>query len=212
MENSLENITRGILDGDQSLVTTQVQAALTDNVEPQSILDAMTRAMTEVGRLFEEGEYFVPEMLVSARSMQAGMNILQPALTSGNIKSKGKVIIGTVKGDLHDIGKNLVGIMLKGAGYEVEDLGTDVPSEVFVEKVKGGGVNVLALSALLTTTMTGMKMVVDAINAADLHNNLKIIIGGAPITDTYAAQIGADGYAEDASKAVRLVENLLKGS
>jgi 5-methyltetrahydrofolate--homocysteine methyltransferase len=212
MENLLENITRGILDGDQSLVTTQVQAALTDKVEPQSILDAMTRAMTEVGRLFEEGEYFVPEMLVSARAMQAGMNILQPVLSSGNIKSKGKVIIGTVKGDLHDIGKNLVGIMLKGAGYEVDDLGTDVSSEVFVDKIKGGGVNVLALSALLTTTMTGMKMVVDAINAAGLHKNLKIIIGGAPITDTYAAQIGADGYAADASKAVRLVENLLEGS
>jgi 5-methyltetrahydrofolate--homocysteine methyltransferase len=212
MENSLEKITHGILDGDQSLVVTQVQAALADKVEPQSILDAMTRAMTEVGRLFEEGEYFVPEMLVSARAMQAGMNILQPALTSGNIKSKGKVIIGTVKGDLHDIGKNLVGIMLKGAGYEVDDLGTDVPPEVFVEKIKDGGVNVLALSALLTTTMTGMKMVVDAINSAGLRNNLKIIIGGAPITDTYATQIGADGYAEDASKAVRLVENLLEGS
>ncbi len=212
MNNSLENITHGILDGDQSLVTTQVQTALADKVEPQSILDVMTRAMTEVGRLFEEGEFFVPEMLVSARAMQAGMNILQPALSSGSIEPKGKIIIGTVKGDLHDIGKNLVGIMLKGAGYEVDDLGTDVPPEVFVEKIKGGGVNVVALSALLTTTMTGMKMVVDAINASGLRNDLKIIIGGAPLTDSFATQIGADGYAADASKAVRLVKNLLEGS
>jgi len=212
MNNTLEDIKRGIIEGDQSLVATRMKSALTEGIDPTDILDSMAQAMRNVGKLFEDGEFFIPEMLVSARAMQKGMEILQPSLTIGNVKAKGKIIIGTVKGDLHDIGKNLVGILLKGAGYEVEDLGTDVSPEIFVEKVKLGGVDILALSALLTTTMMGMKTVVETIINAGMRNNIKIIIGGAPITENFATQIGADGYAQDASKAVKLVDNLLEYS
>lgn len=209
MNASLNEINQGIIEGDLNTVATLVEKALQEKIEPHAILDAMTSAMSEVGRLFETGEYFVPEMLVSARAMQNGLDILQPALTSKDTQPKGKVILGTVKGDLHDIGKNLVAILLKGAGYKVIDLGSDVAPEAFVEKVKENGKCVVALSALLTTTMINMKTVIDALSTAGLRKDAKIIVGGAPVTQEFSAQIGADGYASDANKAVRLVDQLL---
>ncbi|MGV8026606.1 MAG: B12-binding domain-containing protein [Anaerolineaceae bacterium] len=209
MSTSLDEIRKGIIEGDLAIVSSLVEQALQEKIEPHAILDVMTKAMSEVGRLFEEGEYYVPEMLVSARAMQNGLDILQPALTSADTKAKGKVIMGTVKGDLHDIGKNLVAILLRGAGYDVLDLGSDVAPEVFVQKVNNNGKCVVALSALLTTTMINMKAVIEAITAANLRKNVKIIVGGAPVTQEFANQIGADGYASDANKAVRLVDQLL---
>jgi len=209
MSTSLNEIKQGIIEGDLAIVASLVEQALQEKNEPHTILDVMTKAMSEVGRLFEEGEYYVPEMLVSARAMQNGLDILQPALTSTDSKAKGKVVIGTVKGDLHDIGKNLVVILLKGAGYEVIDLGSDVAPEAFVEKITNGGKCVVALSALLTTTMINMKAVIESITAAGLRKDVKIIIGGAPVTQEFAEQIGADGYSSDANKAVRLVDQLL---
>ena len=164
--------------------------------------------MGEVGRLFEEGEYFVPEMLISARAMQAGLAILKPKLVTGNYQPLGKVVIGTVKGDLHDIGKNLVSMMLEGAAFEIVDLGTDVAPEKFVEAVKSTGANIVAMSALLTTTMPNMKVTLEALKAAGIRDTVKVMVGGAPLTDNYAHDIGADGYAPDASRAVVLARSL----
>ena len=209
MNTILASIRNGIIEGDLNVVGAFVQEALDEHHEPHAILDTMTDAMSEVGRLFEEGEYFVPEMLVSARAMQNGLDMLQPALTSRDAQSKGTVIMGTVKGDLHDIGKNLVAILLKGAGYEVIDLGADVQAEAFVETVRKNGRTIVALSALLTTTMINMKTVIEAITAAGLKDQVKVIVGGAPVTQEFAHQIGADGYAADANKAVRLVDQLV---
>ena len=165
--------------------------------------------MSEVGRLFEEGEYFVPEMLVSARAMQEGLAVLKPALASGNVKAVGKVVIGTVQGDLHDIGKNLVSMMLEGAAFEVHDLGADVSPEKFIEGIRSSGAQIVAMSALLTTTMGNMKTTIQAIEAAGLRDKVKIMVGGAPLSDQFAAQIGADGYSMDASRAVVLARNLI---
>jgi 5-methyltetrahydrofolate--homocysteine methyltransferase len=162
-----------------------------------------------VGRLFEEGEYYVPEMLIAARAMQAGLGILKPLLVDSGIKPAGKVVVGTVKGDLHDIGKNLVAMMLEGAGFAITDLGTDVDPEKFVAAVKTEGINVVALSALLTTTMPSMKATIAAIEAAGLRDQVKVIVGGAPVTKQYADEIGADGFAPDASGAVTVTESLL---
>jgi 5-methyltetrahydrofolate--homocysteine methyltransferase len=170
----------------------------------------MISAMAEVGRLFEEGEYFVPDMLLSARAMQAALTVLKPHLIQAKIRSAGNVLIGTVQGDWHDIGKNLVAIMLEGAGFEITDLGTDVPPEKFVRAVAEGGFDILALSALLTTTMPNMQNTVNALGEAGLRDRVKIIVGGAPITESYARQIGADGYAPDASRAVGLAKSLLQ--
>ena len=169
----------------------------------------MIAAMKEVGRLFEEGDYFVPEMLIAARAMQAGMALLKPHLLSSEVKSAGRVAIGTVKGDLHDIGKNLVALMLEGAGFEVIDLGVDVPPEKFVDAITNSGADIVAFSALLTTTMPNMKVTIDAIQAAGLRDKVKVIIGGAPVTQAYADQIGADGYSADASRAVSLAKSLM---
>jgi 5-methyltetrahydrofolate--homocysteine methyltransferase len=165
--------------------------------------------MAEVGRLFEIGEYYVPEMLISARAMQFGLAVLKPHLKEANVQAAGKVAIGTVKGDLHDIGKNLVAMMLEGAGFEIVDLGTDVAPEKYVAAVQAGA-NLVALSALLTTTMPNMKAVIEGLKAAGLRDKAKVMIGGAPVTDSYAAQIGADGYAPDASRAVNLAKSLVK--
>ena len=158
--------------------------------------------------MFEEGEYFVPEMLIAARAMKAGLVILQPLLVDSGVESAGKVAIGTVNGDLHDIGKNLVGMMLEGAGFEIVDLGTDVEVEQFVAAVKNGA-DVIGLSALLTTTMPSMEGTIKAIEAEGLRNKVKVIIGGAPVTSAYAEKIGADGYAPDASQAVSLAKSLI---
>jgi len=210
MEPIMQEIYNGILEGDNKTVPVKVQAALDAGIEPSLILnEAMVAAMAEVGRLFEEGEYFVPEMLISARSMQAGLAVLKPRLVEANVKSAGTVVAGTVKGDLHDIGKNLVCMMLEGAGFEIKDLGTDVSPEKFVAAVQAGGIDIVALSALLTTTMPNMKGTIEALKQAGLRDQVKVMIGGAPVTESYAQQIGADGYSPDASRAVNLAKSLV---
>jgi 5-methyltetrahydrofolate--homocysteine methyltransferase len=207
---SLETIYDAILNGDAKKAAAEVAAALEAKVPPEDILHkACIPAMGEVGRLFEEGERFVPEMLISARAMQAGMNLLQPYLAEANVKSAGKVLMGTVAGDLHDIGKNLVGMMLKGAGFEVVDLGSDVSPQKFVEAVKSHQPQAIGLSALLTTTMPSMKRTIDALTEAGLRGQVKVLIGGAPITQDFADEIGADGYAPDASSAARKAKELI---
>ena len=209
MDPKLQPIFDSILDGNAEKTKQGVETALADNIDPSLILnEAMIKAMGEVGRLFEEGEYFVPEMLISARAMQAGLAILKPKLVTGNYQPLGKVVIGTVKGDLHDIGKNLVSMMLEGAAFEIVDLGTDVAPEKFVEAVKSTGANIVAMSALLTTTMPNMKVTLEALKAAGIRDTVKVMVGGAPLTDNYAHDIGADGYAPDASRAVVLARSL----
>jgi 5-methyltetrahydrofolate--homocysteine methyltransferase len=211
MDEKLIPTYQAILDGDKAAAEISISACLDTGVSPGQILtEAMIPAMEEVGRLFELGEYFVPEMLVSARAMQNGLSILKPLLREGEVKSAGKVVIGTIKGDMHDIGKNLVGIMLEGAGFEIIDLGIDVPTEKFIETVRDKKPEILALSALLTTTMSGMKMTIDALKEAGLRRQVKVIVGGAPLTDAFANNIGADGFAPDASRAVALAHSLLK--
>jgi len=210
MEQIIKEIYNGILEGQHKAVEAKVKSALDAGVSPKILLDeGMIAAMAEVGRLFEIGEYYVPEMLIAARAMQHGLAVLKPHLKEANVQSAGKVAIGTVKGDLHDIGKNLVAMMLEGAGFEIVDLGTDVSPEKYVAAVQAGA-NLVALSALLTTTMPNMKAVIEGIKAAGLRDKAKVMIGGAPVTDSYAAQIGADGYAPDASRAVNLAKSLVK--
>lgn len=210
MEAGLEKIFEGILDGNANLVVAEVQKALDAGMGPADILNqGMIAAMGEVGRLFEEGEYFVPEMLIAARAMQKGLEILKPHLSEADVQSPGKVAIGTVKGDLHDIGKNLVAMMLEGAAFEVIDLGTDVSPERFIQAVRENGAQIIAMSALLTTTMPNMKNTIEALKEAGLRDKVKVMIGGAPVTQNYADQIGADGFAEDASRAVAKARSLL---
>lgn len=210
MHPIVKTIFDNILDGQHKVVEAKVQEGLDSGIDPRVILnEGMISAMAEVGRLFEAGEYFVPEMLIAARAMKAGLTIIKPRLALANVKATGKVAIGTVQGDLHDIGKNLVSMMLEGAGFEIVDLGTDVAPARFVEVVKSDGIDLVALSALLTTTMPSMKAIVEALNQAGLGNKVKVMIGGAPITEEYARQIGADGYAPDASRAVDLAKSLM---
>lgn len=191
-------------------VSEGVQVALEVGIEAGEILQAgLIPAMGEVGRLYEEGEYYVPEMLVAARAMKAGLERIRPLLLHSRIKSVGKVVVGTVKGDLHDIGKNLVAMMLEGGGFEIKDLGADVSPEEFVAAIKQDHVDLIGLSALLTTTMPMMKTTIQAISASGLRQRVKIIVGGAPLTQVYAHEIGADGYAPDASRAVSLAKDLL---
>jgi 5-methyltetrahydrofolate--homocysteine methyltransferase len=211
MEPVLSSIFDSILEGDNKASPAHVQAALDGGLDPARILtEGMIAAMAEVGRLFEEGEYYVPEMLISARAMQAALAVLKPHLVSANIQPVGKVVAGTVKGDLHDIGKNLVCMMLEGSGFEIVDLGTDVAAERFVEAARQPGVKVVALSALLTTTMTQMQTTIKALEQAGLRQQVKVIVGGAPVTEAFARQVGADGYAPDASRAVSLARSLVE--
>ena len=210
MEEVLKRLFDAVLEGNFDSVKTNIQAALDANLDPNVILtEGMIAAMREVGCRFEAGEYYVPEMLIAARAMQSGMAILKPYLQQTDRKSSGKVVIGTVKGDLHDIGKNLVSLMLEGAGYEIVDLGVDVPAEEFVKQVTNIKPDIVGMSALLTTTMPSMKTTIDALTAAGLRNHIKVIIGGAPVTEAYAHQIEADGFSPDASRAVHVVNELL---
>jgi len=210
MEPVIKEIYDSILNGQQKVSSAKVQEALDQGINPVAILnDGMVAAMAEVGRLFEEGEYYVPEMLIAARAMQSGLAVLKPRLAAADVKSSGKVIAGTVKGDLHDIGKNLVCMMLEGAAFEIVDLGSDVSPEKFVEAVRTTGADIVALSALLTTTMPNMKVTIDALKAAGLRDKVKVMVGGAPLTDQYAREIGADGYSSDASRAVALAKSLV---
>jgi 5-methyltetrahydrofolate--homocysteine methyltransferase len=210
MDERLQKIHNSVLNGEMDETAGYVQAALDAQIDPGIILnEGMISAMQEVGRLFEEGEYFVPEMLIAARAMQDGLALLKPHLVQANVQSAGKVVIGTVKGDLHDIGKNLVAMMLEGAAFEIVDLGVDVPPEKFVEAVKTHQPKVVGLSALLTTTMPSMRTTIEALAAAGVRNQVKVIVGGAPVTEAFAHDIGADGFAPDASRAVKLTKSLV---
>jgi 5-methyltetrahydrofolate--homocysteine methyltransferase len=208
MQPVLQEIYDSILNGQHKVSSVKVEQALAEGIPATTILnEGMVGAMGEVGRLFEEGEYFVPEMLIAARAMQSGLAVLRPALVQADFKPIGKVAAGTVKGDLHDIGKNLVCMMLEGASFEIMDLGTDVSPEKFVEAVRNGA-DYIAMSALLTTTMPNMRNTVEALKAAGLRDKVKVMVGGAPVTEAYAREIGADGYAADASRAVALAKSL----
>lgn len=207
--SDLKALYQGVIEGDAVAVKQQIEACLADGIDPGVILnDGLVSAMTEVGRLFEEGEYYVPEMLVSARTMKAGLAILRPYLIQAKVRSAGKVLIGTVRGDLHDLGKNLVAMMLEGAGFEVIDLGTDVTPDDFVKNVREKQADIIAMSALLTTTMPIMKETIIALINAGLRSSVKVLVGGAPITLKYAEDIGADGYGADASRAVTVARVL----
>jgi 5-methyltetrahydrofolate--homocysteine methyltransferase len=205
----LKPIFENVIEGDASAVENGVKAALGAGVDAGVILnEALIAAMDEVGRRFEDGDFFVPEMLIAARAMQAGLALLKPHLAATDIKSSGKVAIGTVKGDLHDIGKNLVAMMLEGAGFEIIDLGVDVSPEAFVDAVQEGA-NLIGMSALLTTTMGNMGVTIEALKAAGLRDKVKVMIGGAPVTEDYAKSIGADAFAPDASSATRIARQLV---
>ncbi len=211
MSELIQEIFDSILNGDRAGAKAQVQEALQADLDPLTILnEGMIKAMAEVGRRFEIGDYFVPEMLVAARAMQEGLAILQTRLTQSELHQPIRIVAGTVEGDLHDIGKNLVCLMLKGAGFEIIDLGTNIPPEKFVQALQSSGAPVLALSALLTTTMPKMKSTIEALEAAGLRSKVKVVVGGAPITASYASQIGADGFAPDASRAVTLVKSMVE--
>jgi len=205
--SKLDVVYQAILDGDQNSVSEGVQNALDASLAPEVILnEGMIAAMQEVGKLFEEGEYFVPEMLIAARAMQAGLIILRPLLLDAGVEPVGKIVLGTVQGDLHDIGKNLVAMMMEGAGFAVVDLGVDVSPEAFVDAVKEHQPEVVGMSALLTTTMPSMEATIKALEKAGVRNQVKILVGGAPLTQDYADKIGADGYSPDASRAANLAK------
>jgi 5-methyltetrahydrofolate--homocysteine methyltransferase len=203
----LKQLHDAVLSGDAKASHALTQQALAEGVDPLKLVnDYMIPAMDEVGRRFECNEYFVPELLISARAMKAALDIIRPLLTARGDKPLARVAIGTVKGDLHDIGKNLVASLLEGGGFEVIDLGVNVPPEKFIESVKEKQANIIAMSALLTTTMPAMKTTIDALKQAGVREQVKILIGGAPITQKYAEEIGADGYSENAVGAVALAK------
>jgi 5-methyltetrahydrofolate--homocysteine methyltransferase len=204
-----DELRQAVVDGQLKPAVAKVEQGLAEGMEAGRLLtEGLIAAMAQVGQLYEEGEIFVPEMLVAARAMTAALGVLKPHLVEEGVEAAGTVAIGTVQGDLHDIGKNLVAMMLEGSGFEIMDLGVDVPAERFVQAIREGA-NVVAMSALLTTTMTNMQATVNAIREAGLRDKARIIIGGAPITKAYADEIGADGYAVDASSAARLVREVL---
>ena len=205
----LEDIYQNVIDGQAPAVEAGVKAALAEGIKPDVILTkALIAAMDEVGSRFEAGDFFVPEMLIAARAMQAGLALLKPHLADADVKSAGKVAIGTVKGDLHDIGKNLVAMMLEGAGFEVMDLGVDVAPDAFVKAVQNGA-QVVGMSALLTTTMSNMQRTIDTLVSAGVRDQVKVIVGGAPVTEDFAKKIGADAFAPDASSATRMIRHLV---
>jgi 5-methyltetrahydrofolate--homocysteine methyltransferase len=206
---SMNEIYQNVIDGQAPAVEAGVSSALAQGIPASEILNqGLIRAMDEVGKRFEEGDFYVPEMLIAARAMQAGLKILKPQLMETGIQAAGRVAIGTVKGDLHDIGKNLVAMMLEGAGFEVNDLGVDVSAEKYIQAARDG-FQVIGMSALLTTTMVNMQSTISAMKEAGVREHVKIIIGGAPVTEDYARQIGADAFASDASSAARAVRQLV---
>jgi len=200
---NLDDISKALQRGDAEKVSELVSQALQEDIVPKKILqEGLIQGMSIIGEKFKRNEVYVPEVLIAARAMHAGMDVLKPKLTETGVKNIGKVVMGTVKGDLHDIGKNLVKMMLEGAGFEVIDLGVDVSEEKFVEAVKAHQPNIVGMSALLTTTMVNMPEVIKALEAAGLRDKVRVMVGGAPITQNYADQIGADGYSPDAASAV----------
>ena len=210
MSDTLAKIEEGVISGDGAGVKSMAADALEEGLVASDVLQkALMPAMEEVGRRMKEGEFYIPEVLIAARAMQMGLDILKPYLAEGEVGSSGTVVIGTVKGDLHDIGKNLVGMMFEGAGYTVVDLGTDASPEKFVEAAKESSANLIGLSALLTTTMVAMKDTVEAFVEAGVRDQVKIMVGGAPVTQAYADEIGADGYAPDAGSVVEAARQLV---
>jgi 5-methyltetrahydrofolate--homocysteine methyltransferase len=200
-----------ILTGDAKTSRKTTEQALAAGMDPLKLVqDYMVPAMGEVGRRFECNEFFVPELLLAARAMKAALELVRPLLVAGGVQPAGRVAIGTVKGDLHDIGKNLVAAMLEGGGFEVIDLGVNVAPEQFVSAVEEKGAQIVALSALLTTTMPSMKSTVDALKQAGVREKVKVLIGGAPVTQKYADEIGADGFSESAASAPGLAKQVLK--
>ena len=209
MEN-LDVLKEAIVKGNLAVAVETTQKAVAEGCDPQHVInDYMSKAMEEVGQRFEEGKAFVPELLMAARAMKGALEILKPLLKGDKTKLLGTVAIGTVKGDLHDIGKNLVASMLEGCGFEVINLGIDVSSEKFIQAVKEHNVNLICLSALLTTTMSYMKEVIEALEKAGLRNEVKVMVGGAPVNENFAKGIGADGYGSNANSAVSLAKKLM---
>jgi corrinoid protein of di/trimethylamine methyltransferase len=209
----LQELHEAILNGDAKTAAAVTRAALAQNVPAiELIQQAMVPAMDEVGRRFECQDYFVPELLLSARAMKAALEPLRPLLAASGAQPAGTVVIGTVKGDLHDIGKNLVAALLEGGGFEVIDLGVDVAPEKFVETVQQTNANIVCLSALLTVTMLSMKAVIEGLRAAGLREHVTVLVGGAPVTRQFAEEIGADGYGENASAAVALARSCAKSA
>ena len=210
MADILQKIASNLYDGDDEAVAELVQQAVDQGMDVQEVLSGgLIAGMDEVGKDFKAGDLFVPEVLVAARAMHAGMGILRPLLAESDVPSAGTYIIGTVEGDLHDIGKNLVKMMLEGAGFETVDLGTDVKPDAFVDAVREHQPKVVGMSALLTTTMVNMKTTIEALEEAGLRNSVKIMIGGAPVTAAFAEEIGADAYAPDAASAVDVARDLV---
>jgi 5-methyltetrahydrofolate--homocysteine methyltransferase len=206
----LTTLRQALIEGDDQQVVELTGRALDEKHPAETILkDALISGMEKVGELFEQGEYFVPELLLSARAMQGAMGVLRPHLAASDYQPMGKVVMGTVQGDLHDIGKKLVAMMLEGSGFEVIDLGTDVPPERFVEVAEESGAQLVGLSALLTTTLPAMEATVGALREAELPTQVKVMVGGAPVTSTFCRDIGADGFAPDAHSAVALARSLV---
>jgi 5-methyltetrahydrofolate--homocysteine methyltransferase len=196
--------------GRAKIVKTLVAEAVAEGINPEAILnDGLILGMNELGVLFKNNEVYVPEVLIAARAMKTGTEILKPLLAEANAQSRGVVAIGTVKGDLHDIGKNLVGMMLEGAGFTVIDLGVDVTPETFIDAAKNQGAQILGMSALLTTTMPSIKLSIDALREAGVREKVKVMIGGAPVTQSFADEVGADGYSPDAASAADLAKTLI---
>jgi len=210
MSEVLQQIASKLYDGAASDVASLVQQALDEGIAVDEVLSGgLIVGMDDVGRDFKAGELFVPEVLIAARAMHAGMDIIRPLLAETGAPSAGKMIIGTVKGDLHDIGKNLVKMMVEGAGFDVVDLGTDVSPEAYVDAVREHKPDLVGMSALLTTTMVNMRSVVEALDEAGVRDSIKVIIGGAPVTQAYADEIGVDGYAPDAASAVDMARQMV---
>jgi len=206
----LQAIAQSLIDGNAPAVKQGVEKALAEGTSAGEILNgALVPAMDEVGYRFKNNIFYVPEVLIAARAMHAGMDVLKPLLAESDVPTAGKVAIGTVKGDLHDIGKNLVAMMLEGGGFEVVDLGVDTSADKFVATIRDEQPQIVGMSALLTTTMVNMKTIIDALVEAGVRDRVKVMIGGAPVTQRYADEIGADGYAPDAASAVNLVRSLV---
>lgn len=210
-ENELKQLFEAVLHGNAKTARAVTEKALAEGVDPQRLVtEYMIPAMDEVGKKFEANEYFVPELLISARAMKTALQLVTPLLKARGAKPVGRVAIGTVKGDLHDIGKNLVSAMLEGGGFEIIDLGVDVTPDKFIDAIKTKEANIVAFSALLTTTMPVMKTTIESLKSAGIRDRVKVIIGGAPVTHKYAEEIGADGYADNASAAVALARSCVE--
>lgn len=206
----LDELYNAILTGNLESAVAVTEGALAEGVDPQTIINNyMIRAMEEVGRRFEAGQAYVPNLLMSARAMKGALELLRPLLRSNASESRGRIVIGTVRGDLHDIGKNLVASMLEGCGFEVYNIGVDISSEKFLAAAREHQADIICMSALLTTTMTYMKEVIDAIQASDLAGKVKTLVGGAPVSEDFARSIGADGYSSNANNAVQMARQLL---